>query len=81
MAFAAEPRIRPVVAGILTDSTASALAHDAVVNRVGPNDARLVVERTEPDIVLVETAALGPGRPWAHAGIPQPRTARPACWK
>ena len=70
VAFATEPRIRPVIAGILTDSAASALAHNAVVDRVGPNDARLIIERTEPDIVLIETAALGPGRPWAHAGDP-----------
>lgn len=78
VAFEMRPRLRPVVAGILTDSTANALAHDAVVNPVGPNDARLVIERTEPDIVLVETAALGPGRPWAHAGDPAAtdRTAR-----
>ena len=41
-----------------------------MVDPVGPNDARLVIERTEPDIVLVETAALGPGQPWAHAGDP-----------
>ena len=48
------------------------------MNPVVPNDARLVIERTEPDIVLVETAALGPGRPWAHAGDPAAadRTAR-----
>ena len=77
-AFEMRPRTRPVVAGILTEPTAGALAHDAVVNRVGPNDARLVIERTEPDFLLIETAALGPGQPWAYAGDPAAadRTAR-----
>jgi hypothetical protein len=70
LAFEARPRVRPVIAGILTDATAGALQVDAVVNRLTPNDARLVIERTEPDLVLVETAAFGAGRPWSYTGDP-----------
>jgi hypothetical protein len=78
LALEARPRTRPVIAGILTDSTAGALTCDATVNRINPNDARVIVERTEPDILLVETAALGAGRPWAFVGDPSAtdRTAR-----
>ena len=63
-------RTRAVVLGILTDATADALSETATVDRVTPNDALLVLERTEPDLVLVETAAFAPTMPWAYAGDP-----------
>ena len=66
-AVAISARTRPVVLGIVSDATAGALAGDAIVNRVTPNDALLTLERSEPDIVLVEAAALAPSHPWAFA--------------
>jgi hypothetical protein len=60
-------RSKPVVLGIISDPMAGALAVDAVVNRVTPNDALLVLERSEPDLVLVEAAAFGRSHPWAFA--------------
>ena len=66
-AVAISARTRPVVLGILSGPTAGALAADAIVDRVTPNDALLTLERSEPDVVLVEAAALGPSHPWAFA--------------
>ena len=66
-AVAISARTQPVVLGILSDPTAGALAADAIVNRVTPNDALLTLERSEPDFVLVEAAALAPSHPWAFA--------------
>lgn len=60
-------RSKPVVLGIVSDSMAGALAVNAVVNRVTPNDALLVLQRSEPDLVLVEAAAFGRSHPWAFA--------------
>jgi hypothetical protein len=60
-------RSRPVVVGILGDATAGALAEDAIVNRITPNDALLTLERSEPDLVMVEAAAFAPSHPWAYA--------------
>jgi hypothetical protein len=62
------PRDRPVIVGVVRPETAAALDPDAVVNAVTPNDARAVLERTDPDLVLIETAAFRPGQPWAYAG-------------
>ena len=53
--------------GILSDSTAGALAADAIVNRVTPNDALLTLERSEPDVVRIEPAGPWPSHPWAYA--------------
>jgi hypothetical protein len=61
-------RTTPVILGIVTDATAGSFAPDATVNRVTPNDALLVLERCEPDLVLVEAAACAPSHPWAFAG-------------
>ena len=66
-AVAITGRTKPVVLGIVSDATAGALAVDAIVNRVTPNDALLTLERSEPDLVLVEAAALAPSHPWAFA--------------
>lgn len=70
-------RDRPVVAGILTHATAVALAGGprpgpdgpvAVVNPLLPHDARALVEATDPDVLLIEAAALLAPGPWAYTG-------------
>ncbi|MFE0626631.1 hypothetical protein ACFW3D_06625 [Streptomyces sp. NPDC058864] len=66
-AFTAGPRDRLVVAGVLDAATAADFAHDAVVNRVLPHDARQVAERTDPDVLVVQLSACLSG-PWAHTG-------------
>ena len=63
-------RDRLVVAGILRADTMRDLAPDALVNEVLPHDADLVIERTDPDLLLVESSALGVGSPWTGAGEP-----------
>jgi hypothetical protein len=63
-------RTRLVLAAITTDATAQLLSADAVIHRLGPNDALLALERADPDVVLVETAAFGAGHSWAYAGHP-----------
>jgi hypothetical protein len=67
---AVTPRDRPVVAGILRADTVADLAPDVRVDTLLPHDALLVLERTEPDLVLVESGALTAGHPWAGAGDP-----------
>lgn len=64
------PRDRPVVAGILCPDTIRDLEPDARVNALLPHDAELVLERTDPDLVLVESSALEAGNAWAGAGEP-----------
>jgi hypothetical protein len=64
------PRDRLVVAGILCPDTIADLEPDARVNALLPHDAELVLERTDPDLVLVESSALGAGGAWAGAGEP-----------
>jgi hypothetical protein len=64
------PRGRLVIAAIADQRTIAELRPDAAVQRMLPHDALLVLERTDPDLVLVDTAAMLPGRPWAHAGDP-----------
>lgn len=66
-AFTAGPRDRLVIAGVLDATTAADFAHDAVVNRVLPHDARQVAERTDPDVLVVQLSACLAG-PWAHTG-------------
>jgi hypothetical protein len=63
-------RDRLVVAGILRSDTMLDLAPDALVNELLPHDADLVIERTDPDLLLVESRALGAGGAWAGAGEP-----------
>jgi hypothetical protein len=58
------------VAGILREETVLDLQPDAVVNPLLPHDAAIVIERTEPDLVLVESGALVAGQPWAGTGEP-----------
>jgi hypothetical protein len=64
------PRTRLVIAAIADQRTIDELRPDAAIERMLPHDALLVLERTDPDLVLVDTAALRPGRAWAHAGDP-----------
>ncbi|OIJ64778.1 hypothetical protein [Streptomyces mangrovisoli] len=67
-ALSAGPRDRLVVAGVLTDTAAADFAVDAVVGRLLPHDGRLLVERTDPDAVVVQlSACAGPG-PWSLTG-------------
>lgn len=66
-AFTAGPRDRLVIAGVLDATTTADFAHDAVVNRVLPHDARQVAERTDPDVLVVQLSACLAG-PWAHTG-------------
>ncbi|MHC3468974.1 hypothetical protein ACYF6T_09690 [Streptomyces sp. 7R007] len=67
-ALAATPRDRLVLAGVLTDRTAEDFAADAVVNRLLPHDGRLLVERTDPDAVVVQLGACTGEGPWALTG-------------
>lgn len=63
-------RTVPVIAGMLTAETAALLRGPAenpraVVNTLLPHDAEVIVSRTDPDVVLIESAALGSPGPWA----------------
>lgn len=69
-ALAPQPRNKLVVAGVLTDRTATLLDPSCHLVRLLPNDAVALVERTDPDLVLVEAAAARPGEPWAHLAGP-----------
>jgi hypothetical protein len=65
--IATAPRDRVVITGVIHPETAAALEPDCVVNPVTPNDAVLAVERSAPDLILIEAAALQAGQLWAHA--------------
>ncbi|GAA3849217.1 hypothetical protein GCM10022403_096090 [Streptomyces coacervatus] len=68
-ALSSTPRDRLVIAGILTDRTAEDFAPDAIVNRLLPHDGRLLVERTDPDAVVVQlSACTGESGPWSLVG-------------
>ncbi|MGP4091527.1 hypothetical protein, partial [Streptomyces sp. KR55] len=67
-AFASTPRNRLVIAGVLTDSTAADFAADAVVNRALPHDGRLIVQRTDPDALVVQLSACTGDGPWSLTG-------------
>ncbi|MBA3743521.1 hypothetical protein [Sporichthya sp.] len=65
------PRTVPVIAGMLTAQTAALLRGPidnprAVVNTLLPHDAEVIVSRADPDVVLIESAALGSPGPWAY---------------
>jgi hypothetical protein len=64
------PKTTLSVAGVWTEETLQALSPDCVANSLGPNDALLVLERTQPDLVLIEAAAGRAGHPWAAMGTP-----------
>ncbi|MFK0108387.1 hypothetical protein [Streptomyces sp. NPDC091217] len=68
-ALSVAPRDRLVITGVLTDRTAEDFAADAVVSRVLPHDGRLLVERTDPDVFLVQlSACTDEYGPWALTG-------------
>ncbi|MEU9449645.1 hypothetical protein [Streptomyces sp. NPDC048277] len=68
-ALSVAPRDRLVITGVLTDRTAADFAADAVVSRVLPHDGRLLVERTDPDVFLVQlTACTDEYGPWSLTG-------------
>ncbi|MBQ1092750.1 hypothetical protein [Streptomyces sp. B93] len=67
-AFRSAPRDRMVLVGVLTDTTAADLAADAVVNRALPHDGRPLVQRTDPDALVVQLSACTGHGPWALTG-------------
>ena len=69
-AFLVAPRDRLVCATIIRPDTAADLAPDVVVQPLLPHDAELLLERSRPDLVLVESRAVTAGHPWAGAGEP-----------
>ncbi|MFJ9350819.1 hypothetical protein [Streptomyces sp. NPDC101237] len=68
-ALSVAPRDRLVITGVLTDRTAADFAADAVVSRVLPHDGRPLIERTDPDVFLVQLGACtGEAGPWTLTG-------------
>jgi len=64
-------RTVPVLAGMFTAETAALLRGPAdnpraVVNTLLPHDAEVIVSRVDPDVVVIESAALGSPGPWAY---------------
>lgn len=71
-AVAVSARTVPVVAGVLSAATAETLRGPAgepraVVNTLLPHDGPALLSGTDPDVVLIEAAALQPPGPWSHA--------------
>lgn len=64
------PRTKLVVAGIVSEATAVTLAPDVRLHRLDPHDALVLLERADPDLVLIETGAFGAGCSWAYTGSP-----------
>jgi hypothetical protein len=60
---------RPLVAGVLTRTTADALATVADVHWLLPHNAPQILAHTQPDLVLVEAAACAEGA-WLGLGDP-----------
>jgi hypothetical protein len=58
------------VLGVIRPETESALRRHSYVVTAMPDDAMPLLERAEPDLVLVETAVSRPSSPWAHLGNP-----------
>jgi hypothetical protein len=67
-ALAAAPRDRLVVAGVFTDDTVADFASDAHVSRLLPHDGRLLLERTDPDALVVQLSACTGAGPWSLTG-------------
>lgn len=59
-----------IIAGVLSPSTASALAAHAKVVPLYPHDAATVLGSADVDMVVVDAAAGEPGSPWAYLGVP-----------
>lgn len=64
------PRDRLQLAGIVRADVVADLEPDAAVAVLLPHDAGLVLERTDPDVVLIQSSALEPGQAWAYGGEP-----------
>ena len=64
------PRDRLQLAGIIRTDLVADLEPDAAVAVLLPHDAKLVLERTDPDVVLIQSSALEPGQPWGYGGEP-----------
>ncbi|WP_051827769.1 hypothetical protein [Streptomyces bicolor] len=67
-ALTAAPRDRLVMAGVLTAATAEDFAADVVVNRLLPHDGRLLLRRTDPDVLVVQLSACTGDGPWWQTG-------------
>ncbi|MFE0250992.1 hypothetical protein [Streptomyces sp. NPDC059010] len=67
-ALTSAPRDRLVVAGVLTTATAEDFAAEVVVNRLLPHDGRLLLQRTDPDVLLVQLSACTGDGPWWLTG-------------
>jgi hypothetical protein len=68
---ALEGTARPlVVAGVFGAGTADRLAGFARAVPLFPHDAGLVLESTDADVLVVDTAAGAAGGPWAYLGEP-----------
>jgi len=62
--------VRPEIFSIVTDTTAEMLSHHSVLRRPVPHEARLALERTLPDVLLIQASALLAPSAWGHAGTP-----------
>lgn len=60
----------PVLAGVWRAVTAEALRPDCGVDTLLPHNATHMLEDSEAAAVLIETAAMGAGHPWAYLGSP-----------
>ena len=62
------PRTGMSVLGVIQPDTLSVLSSAAVVERAKPDDLLELFHRSDPDIVLIETAVSEPSSPWAYLG-------------
>ncbi|HEV7934129.1 MAG TPA: hypothetical protein VGP70_17705 [Actinomadura sp.] len=68
---ALEGTVRPlVIAGVFGPSTRDRLTGYASTVPLFPHDAGLVLESTDADLLVVDTAACAAGGPWAYLGEP-----------
>ncbi|MCI0686088.1 MAG: hypothetical protein L0Y54_02450, partial [Sporichthyaceae bacterium] len=63
---------RMVIAGVLGNEAEIGLADAATVLPLRPHDALAVLERTDPDLLLIDSTAFRPGQAWGHAGLDAP---------
>ena len=64
------PRDRPLIGAILTADSSDTLDPDAALVALAPNEGPDLVERVDPDLILIESVALEAGQPWAFSGEP-----------
>ena len=62
------PRTGMSVLGVIQPETLSVLSSAAFVERAKPDDLLELFHRSDPDIVLIETAVSEPSSPWAYLG-------------